>query len=185
MNKIILILFVPLCTILSCTSNKKTITCDGFEKNEIVENALYHFEKDASRFLNAKKERSNTFFLRFLLRYSNGNLDFSEMVTKNTISSLKELKAVDGLYYEQDDQLFFNYSSEIYQCMFQNFPKHIQTIFKQLEDSDYLNPEFTAKTLQSQDHNIVENKYIKAYIILGIYYPTVVNNSQKKIVNLN
>lgn len=184
MSKKILIILIASFILVSCKKQHKQLTCDQVSTNETINNAIFSFEKDAGKYLNSNKERSNIFFLRFLLRYSNGNLDFSEMVTENTIASLKELKQIDGLYNEHDNKIAFNYDSNFYTCLFEKFPDQVKTIFNQLDDSNYLNAEFTAKALHNQDRSIVENEAIKAYIILAVYYPTVVNNSVKKPINL-
>lgn len=187
MNKVIITSLTFLILLISCNSSKKQVSldCSTFINQPYVENAVYNFEKDASAYLKANTERSNTFFLRFLLRYSNGYVDFSEMVAENTLKSLKELKSVEGLYSEKDGKLYFNFDSEYYRCLYNGFPDNIKTIFDQLDKSGFLNSEYTAKSLQSQDRSIVENESIKAYIILAIYYPTIVNNSSKKTINLN
>lgn len=184
MSKKIFIILIASFMIVSCKKQANQLTCDQVPNSETINNAIFSFEKDAGKYLNSKKERSNIFFLRFLLRYSNGNLDFSEMVTENTIASLKSLKQIDGLYNENDNRIDFNYNSSVYTCLFEKFPDQVKTIFNQLDDSGYLNAEFTAKALHNQERSIVENEAIKAYIILAIYYPTVVNNSVKKPINL-
>ena len=182
-KKIILILTISI-ALFACKNKTTQLTCDQVSSSEIINNAIYSFEKDAGKYLNSKQERSNIFFLRFLLRYSNGNLDFSEMVTENTINSLKELKKIEGLYKTSENKIAFDYNSSIYTCLYEKFPEQVKTIFNQLDDSGYLNAEFTAKALHNQDRTIVENDAIKAYIILAVYYPTVVNNSVKKPINL-
>ena len=184
MNKTGILLLSVFMLLMACNNQSKPLTCEEVAQNKTLENAVFSFEKDAGTYLKSNKERSNVFFLRFLLRYSNGNLDFSEMVTNHTIEALKELKNIPELYNIKGNTLTFNYQSSVYKCLLEEFPNEVKTVFNQLENSGYLNSEFTAKALQSQDHSIVENNAIKTYIILAIYYPTVVNNSEKKPINL-
>ncbi|NQY05539.1 MAG: hypothetical protein HRT68_04865 [Flavobacteriaceae bacterium] len=199
MNKaVLLLLSITLLGLQSCKeknkenptittpTKEKEINCDTYNKEkEVLDDAVYSFEKDASKFLKYTKERSNSFFLRFLHRYSNGNYDFSEMVTENSINSYKKIKNIESLYYTENGKLLFNFNSEYYTCMYSNFSPEIKTVFDQLEESGYLNTDFTAKSLNSQDQSVVDNEYIKSFIVMAIYYPTIVNNSVKVPVNLN
>lgn len=148
------------------------INCKDETLNKLVNEALFSFEDDITKFYIKKEERNPLAraYSRFISGSIYGNAKFEEIASPHTVKVFNALKNYD-LWDAQNPSSYLNYNSPFFSCIAKNIQdKNLKTTLNALISTNSMSPKLFGSPLRSKYNNVIKDKYLAAYVAFDLYY---------------
>lgn len=181
-TKFNLILFLLTVTVFSCKNEKPfddyqfisngiMINCNDEKTAAIVNEALFSFENDITKFYSKDQPNINLAYSQFVRNAIYGRVNYTEIVSPHTVKVFEALKKEGEFWDAQNPISHLNYNSTFFQCIANNIQdKNLKTTLKALVSTKSMSPKLFGAPLMTRYNRATSDKYLAGYIAFDLFY---------------
>jgi hypothetical protein len=181
-----LIVFLMALTFLSCKNdntfnnfkfakNTKVINCNDENLDAIVNEALFSFEDDITKFYGKGNPNINTAYAQFVRNAIYDRVKYTDIVSSHTAKVFEALKNYD-LWDAENPKSYLKYDSPFFKCLAENIKdKNLKTTLNALVSTNSMSPKLFGSPLMTRYRSAISDKYLASYIAFDLYYAKLFN----------
>jgi len=152
-------------------SNGIMINCNDENTAAIVNEALFSFENDITKFYSKGQPNINLAYSQFVRNAINGRVSYAEIVSPHTVKVFEALKKEGEIWDAQNSKSHLNYNSTFFDCITNNIQdKNLKTTLKALISTNSMSPKLFGSPLMTRYNRATSDKYLAGYIAFDLYY---------------
>ena len=161
------------------------LSCENVN-SKLYSEALFSFENDILNFYGKNNPNANLIqaYGQFIRNAIYGRIKYKDIVSQHTVKVFEALKNENDLWDANNPKSYLNYNSALINCISINMQNaDLKTTFSSLLKTNTMSPKPFGAPLMSNYRQVIQDKYLAAYIAFDLYYAKLFNKDLSQVNN--